>query len=189
MKNIFKFTLFLGFAGSLFWLSNQRNLSYAAAPYSNIRTSFVNTGYFLRTNDFGTNESFVGPFRLYDATGTNLILIADGSNTISIVSAASTTNIWPGPTNIIDVRTNHYFYKTIVPVDITGIYNADNSKAWNPLLKIFNGGSSNITITIEPNIRTPFTDTNVVTLTNGDLFISSYDVSDGQTNVIYRIWH
>ena len=163
MKNTIKLFGVLSVMVGLMWLSKQHNDTFAAAPYSNIRTTRVNS---LTT-----------------------VIINDGTNLYFLVQTAVTTNHWPGPTNNWDLRTNHYSYSTLVPISITGYAGADLTYAWNSMLKIYNASDSNITILLPDNTRLPIGDTNGYVLTNGDIWIGSVDYSDGQTNIVTKMWH
>lgn len=106
------------------------------------------------------------------------------------VKAGLTTNVWQGATNIIDVRTNHYYFEALTPCAVSGIYDPYSGQyAWNPTLKIKNISPSNITITMLGTIRVPIGDLVSATLTNGDTWIGSFDISDNQTNMMGRMWH
>jgi hypothetical protein len=86
-------------------------------------------------------------------------------------------NAWAGPTNTIDLNVavhnnGDLYYTTFTPVSVTGFANK-NLLVQTATLSVFNGASTNVTMTLPPSLLTR-DGARSYTLTNGQLFIISF---------------
>ncbi len=101
------------------------------------------------------------------------------------------TNVWAGPTNTIDIRTNWYKYKTWTPIELTGITGKlVEGKGTQPiLLTITNAADTNITIYYTGPIRTGDGNRSwSVTAGNEGKIALEYD-PNGSTNLVFRLFN
>lgn len=169
------------------------NIFYSDTYVSNYyTTNILNNSYvsnYFQTNLF-TTEVITNVTYQYNTTNfTSTTVNAKNAYITNLIIGGSTwfTNTWPGPTNSVTLGTNNsLFYASYTPVSVTGfLYNA--SLDCDGLLTIRNLSSSNITLTLPPQIVTG-DGLKQYTITNGFDGVVSLRVSYAKSNAVFRMF-
>lgn len=164
----------------------ETNLWFPTIVYSNTYTTNVQI---IHNGD----DIFRGPVTITNVwiIGTNNVNYMPVTNLLVFMQGAQMTNLWAGPTNLLDLRYGWLKYIANTPCQVTGITNkvrVPYGIAAHSLLTITNASSSNITIYV-PGFATGDGARSYI-ITNGTRAKLSFEWDpNGDTNLVFRLFY